>query len=169
MNNSSGVNSSDVNSSDVKSGSTSLSTQLGGAARTLGRWLIAIGLIGAGLAHLTFARQEFQAQVPSWFPVDADIVVLASGVVEIALGLAIIVAPARYRRLVGWVIAAFFVAIFPGNIAQYLDGTDAFGLDSDAERLLRLFFQPVFIAAALWSTGAVPPTDGDRSRRPPQP
>lgn len=46
------------------------------------------------------------------------------------------------------------MAIFPGNVAQYVEGTDAFGLDSDRARLVRLFFQPLLVAWALWSTGA---------------
>ena len=117
------------------------------------RWLLGAALVLAGVGHLTFQREEFQAQVPDWFPVDADLVVVLSGVVEIVLGLALLLL-SRHRVLVGWVVAAFFVAIFPGNIAQYVEGTDAFGLDSDAERFVRLFFQPVLVAWALWSTGA---------------
>lgn len=113
------------------------------------------GFLGfAGTAHLTFAREEFDAQVPSWMPVDTDVVVVVSGVVEIVLGLALLFAPARYRPHVGWAVAAFFVAIFPGNIAQYVESNDAFGLDTDRARLTRLFFQPVLVAWALWATGA---------------
>jgi uncharacterized membrane protein len=110
-------------------------------------------LLTAGAAHLFWARAEFQAQVPSWLPVDDDLVVLASGAVEIVLGIALI-AVRRHRAAVGWVTAAFFIVIFPGNIAQYVEGTDAFGLDTDAARAARLAFQPVLVAAALWSTGA---------------
>lgn len=121
--------------------------------RSVARWLLGGALVFAGTGHLTFQREEFQAQVPDWFPVDADLVVLLSGVVEITLGLALVFA-SRYRALVGWVTAAFFVVIFPGNIAQWLEGTDAFGLDTDTKRFVRLFFQPVLVAWALWSTGA---------------
>jgi uncharacterized membrane protein len=117
------------------------------------RWLLGSALVLAGVGHLTFQREEFQAQVPDWFPVDADLVVVLSGVVEIVLGLALLFL-SGHRVLVGWVVAAFFVAIFPGNIAQYVEGTDAFGLDTDTERFVRLFFQPVLVAWALWSTGA---------------
>ena len=109
-------------------------------------------MVGAGVLHLTIQREEFQAQVPDWFPVDADLTVLASGVAEIALGAAFVALPRR-RRLVGALLAAFFVVIFPGNIAQYLEGTDAFGLDTDRERLLRLFFQPVLVLLALFGGG----------------
>jgi uncharacterized membrane protein len=134
--------------------------------RTLGRVALGLFLAGAGTGHLTFAREEFQAQVPPWVPLDEDVVVVASGVVEVLLGLALLFTPRRHRPLVGWVAAAFFVAIFPGNIAQYLDGADAFGLDTDRARFVRLFFQPVLVAWALWSTGAWRAwrERGDRSR-----
>lgn len=121
--------------------------------RTLARWLLGAILAGAGISHLTFARDEFRAQVPDWFPVDDDPVVLISGLVEISLGAALL-AWARGRVTVGFVVAAFFVAIFPGNIAQYVEGTDAFGLDTDRKRLVRLFFQPVLVLWALWATAA---------------
>ena len=121
--------------------------------RTAGRWLLGGALVYAGAAHLSFAREEFRAQVPNWFPVDADVVVLGSGVVEIGLGTALLAWRAR-RVEVGLATAAFFIAVFPGNIAQYVEGTDAFGLDSDRARLIRLGFQPLLVAWALWSTGA---------------
>lgn len=121
--------------------------------RTIGRWALGGALLVAGTGHLTVQRQEFQAQVPTWFPVDDDVVVVASGVVELALGAALLVARRR-RQAVGLVVAGFFIAIFPGNIAQYVEGTDAFGLDSDAKRFVRLLFQPVLVLWALWATGA---------------
>ncbi len=123
-------------------------------ARTVGRVTLGSGLAFAGVSHLTVGRQEFQAQVPSWVPLDPDVVVVASGVVEIALGLALVVTPRRHRPALGWVVAAFFVAIFPGNIAQYVERTDGFGLDTDRARAIRLAFQPLLVLWALWSTGA---------------
>ena len=128
---------------------------------------IALGLmlVTAGASHLTFAREPFKAQVPDWIPLDKDTVVLQSGVVEIALGSAILLTQAKHRPLVGRVAGAFFTAIFPGNIAQYQHHRNAFGLDTDAKRLTRLFFQPALVAWALWSTGATrraipPPAPG---------
>ena len=115
--------------------------------------LLGAALIYAGITHLTTNRTEFQAQVPTWVPLSADFVVLASGVVEIALGIAL--ASLQYRRQVGWLTAAFFIAIFPGNISQYLNGIDAFGLDTDQARLTRLFFQPVLVLWALWACGVI--------------
>ena len=103
--------------------------------------------------HLTVARTEFLAQVPNWVPLDGELVVVLSGIVEIILGAALIVLP-QYRVLVGLVTAVFFVAIFPGNISQYLNGIDAFGLNSDTARAVRLLFQPLLVLWALWSTGA---------------
>jgi len=122
------------------------------AARTAARLLLGAAMVGAGVTHLTTQRREFRAQVPDWFPVDEDLTVLGSGVVEIALGASFIALP-RKKRLVGGLLAAFFVLIFPGNIAQYVEGTDAFGLDTDRKRLVRLFFQPVLVLWALFGGG----------------
>lgn len=121
--------------------------------RTFARWLLGATLVFAGLSHLFWARDTFQAQVPEWLPLDVDFVVVASGVVEIVLGAALVVL-SRQRVLVGWIVAAFFVAVFPGNINQLISHTDAFGLDSDLSRWLRLPFQPLLILWALWSTEA---------------
>lgn len=121
--------------------------------RTLARLLLGAFLLLAGTGHLTFQRAEFLAQVPRWLPLDADFVVLASGVVELLLGAALLLL-GRWRVPVGLVVAAFFVAVFPGNLNQYLHGLSAFGLDTDRARLIRLFFQPVLVLWALWSTGA---------------
>ena len=119
--------------------------------RKAAQMLLGGALTYAGITHLTTNRTEFQAQVPTWVPLSADFVVLASGVVEIALGIAL--ASLQYRRQIGWITAAFFVAIFPGNISQYVNGIDAFGLDTDQARLTRLFFQPLLVLWALWGTG----------------
>lgn len=118
------------------------------------RVLLGAGLLFAGIAHLTFARREFQSQVPDWVPTDKDFVVIASGIVEITLGGAAIVL-GQLRVPIGWIIAAFFVAVFPGNISQYVTRSDAFGLESDAARGIRLVFQPLLVLWALWSCGAL--------------
>ena len=110
-------------------------------------------LLFAGISHLTWAREEFVAQVPKSLPLSDDAVVLLSGVAELALGAGLL-ALTKQRVPVGLSTAAFFVAIFPGNVAQYLNGVDAFGLDTDNKRFARLFFQPVLVAWALHSTGA---------------
>ena len=107
----------------------------------------------AGFTHLSTNRIEFQAQVPTILQSQADFVVIASGVVEIILGISLIVL-FKYRTYVGWIVAAFFIAVFPGNISQYINGTDAFGLDTDQARAIRLLFQPLLVIWALWSTGA---------------
>lgn len=125
-------------------------------ARAIAQAALGLTLIGTGTGHMTFQREEFQAQVPPWVPVDPDVVVLASGVAELALGAALLTAWKQPRRaIVGAITAAFFIAIFPGNIAQLTGRVDAFGLDSDLKRALRLPFQPVLIAWALVSTDAL--------------
>jgi uncharacterized membrane protein len=115
--------------------------------------ILGLALIFTGVGHLTTRRLEFQAQVPDQLQQWANEVVLISGVIEIALGIALLVLW-KYRVLVGWTVALFFVAIFWGNISQFVNGVDAFGLDSGAERFVRLLFQPVLVAWALLSTGA---------------
>ncbi len=121
------------------------------ALKLTSRLLLGFALLFTGTGHLTFARDTFQAQVPDWLPLEPDFVVLASGLVEIGLGLSLI-AFNRHQRFVGIVTAIFFIAIFPGNISQYLSGTDAFGLNTDEARFVRLFFQPILLIWALWST-----------------
>lgn len=122
--------------------------------RTVGRLVLGAELVFAGVAHLTFAREAFQAQVPPWLPLDADAVVLGSGVVEIGLGVALVLAGPRRRVAVGWLVAGFFVAVLPGNVSQLVTRTDAFGLDTDTARAVRLLFQPLLVLWALWSTDA---------------
>lgn len=119
--------------------------------QTAARLALGGALVFAGVGHLTFARQEFRAQVPEWVPFDVDTTVLASGVAEIGLGAALAVLPTERRR-VGVVAAGFFAAVFPGNVSQYLHRRDGFGLDTDRKRAIRLVFQPLLIAWALWST-----------------
>jgi len=119
-------------------------------SQTIGRWVLAGCLFIAGTSHLAWNSDEFLAQVPGWVPVSAALVVFVSGVVEIALAIALAAVPRR-RRQVGWVVAAFFVAVFPGNISQFVTQTDAFGLNSDFARGVRLLFQPVLVVWALWS------------------
>ncbi|TDW74047.1 putative membrane protein [Curtobacterium sp. PhB25] len=116
------------------------------------RVLLGLALVFAGTSHLTFARKEFTAQVPEFVPLSEDATVLASGVAEITLGSALVLAPKPARRFVGSVAALFFTVIFPGNLSQWVNRRDAFGLDTDEKRVARLFGQPLLIAAALWST-----------------
>ena len=121
---------------------------------------IALGafLLSAGISHLGSNRTEFLAQVPTWLPLDADFVVVASGLVEITLGVLLITTVLifkKYRRQIGLITAIFFILIFPGNINQYVNQIDAFGLDTDTKRLIRLFFQPLLVIWALWSTNVI--------------
>ena len=119
--------------------------------RAVARIALGGALVLAGTSHLTFARHDFRAQVPPWVPLDVDAVVLMSGVVEIGLGLLLVFLP-RHQRRIGLLAAVFFVAVLPGNIAQLTEHRDAFGLDTDTKRALRLLGQPVLVAWAWWST-----------------
>ena len=126
--------------------------------KTILQLLLGAFLASAGRSHLGSNRLAFQAQVPTWLPLDPDFVVIASGLVEITLGALLIITALilkRYRGLVGLMAAAFFVLIFPGNINQYVNHLNAFGLDTDTKRFIRLLFQPLLVAWALWSSGAI--------------
>lgn len=123
-------------------------------AQDAARTALGLMLATTGTSHLTFARDEFKAQVPPWVPLDPDTVVLQSGVAELTLAAALLFLP-QHKAIVGHIAGAFFVAIFPGNIAQYTHRRNAFGLNTDRKRFARLFFQPLLVAWALWSTGAL--------------
>ncbi len=120
--------------------------------KNVARIFLGSTLIFAGLSHLTFARKAFKAQVPDWVPLPKDETVVYSGLAEIALGSSLVLTDEKHQEAVGKVAAAFFTAVFPGNISQYVNRRSAFGLDTDRKRLFRLFFQPVLIYWALKST-----------------
>ena len=126
------------------------------ALKPLLQLLLGAFLTSAGISHLGSNRTEFLAQVPTWLPLNADFVVVASGIVEITLGISLITTTfilTQYRKKVGIVVAIFFILIFPGNINQYVNSIDAFGLDTDQKRLIRLFFQPLLVIWAVWASG----------------
>lgn len=124
------------------------------AVRTAARKLLGGTLIFTGVSHLTFARRQFRAQVPDWVPLTKDRTVVLSGLAEIALGSTVVLAGPAHRKAVGRLAAVFFVAVFPGNVSQYVNRRNAFGLNTDAKRLARLFLQPVLVFQALRSGGA---------------
>lgn len=117
------------------------------------RILLGALLSFTGIGHLTWLNVPFQSQVPVWVPLEPSLVVYLSGIVELLIGLSLLFLSSK-RVIVGWVAAIFFVLIFPGNLAQYLSGTDAFGLNTDTLRLVRLFLHPLLVIWPLWSTGA---------------
>ena len=137
----------------MKPDNKNLQLEKPGILQTIFRILLGAFLIFTGVNHLTFARVDFLAQVPPWVPLDGDLVVVLSGIAEIALGLGLVWL-AKQHVLVGLATAAFFVLIFPGNISQYVNRIDAFGLNTDQARFIRLFFQPLLVIWALWATGA---------------
>jgi uncharacterized membrane protein len=137
----------------MKSESTTVQNQKPSVYQNAGRIILGCFLLLAGISHLTWSRTEFLAQVPPWLPIDPDWVVLLSGFVEIVLGLSLLFV-LKQRVKVGWIVALFFVLVFPGNIAQLVEHRNAFGLDTEAARWARLPFQPILIIVALWSTGA---------------
>ncbi|MDO9457173.1 MauE/DoxX family redox-associated membrane protein [Nocardioides sp.] len=120
--------------------------------RVVGRVLLAGALLVAGVAHFR-STDEFLGQVPTFLPLREEIVIV-SGVVELALGVALLVLRGRRLAVLGLVVAVFFVAVFPGNVWQAVHGSSSFGLDSTTSRVVRLFFQPLLVVWALWCTDA---------------
>jgi len=124
--------------------------------RDIARWALAAGLGFMGVAHFVQTR-GFRPLIPDWATritrLDKDAIVIASGAAEIALAAGLLALP-KERRRIGWATAAFFVAVFPGNVQQWRTHRSAPGLDTDTKRLVRLFLQPALIAWALWSTHA---------------
>lgn len=130
-------------------------------SRAVARWILALALGAIGVTHFVSTR-GFRVVVPDWATritrLDKDAIVIASGAAEVALAAGLIALP-RERRRVGWATAAFFVAVFPGNVHQWRTRRSTPGLDTDARRLGRLFLQPLLVVWALWATG-------DQDRRP---
>ena len=120
-------------------------------SKTVARKLLGGMLIFTGVSHLTFARQAFLAQVPDWVPLKKDDTVALSGVAELALGGALLLAGPSHQKAVSRLAAAFFVAIFPGNVSQYMNRRSAFGLDTDRKRFIRLLLQPLLVLWAIKS------------------
>ena len=121
------------------------------------RVILGIAMLYIGIGHFTFSRIEFQAQVPTWLASEEnliDFVILASGIIEIILG-ALMIWGGKVKVKTGIALAIFYILIFPGNINQYVNGIDAFNLNTDTKRLVRLFFQPILLLWALWSTGGL--------------
>ncbi len=122
--------------------------------RTAGRWLLIVLLAAAGVSHLTWGRRGYRIVVPDWSTrltgLDKDAIVVGSGVVELMLAGAVATMPRE--RSVGWLVAAFFVAVFPGNVHQWRTGRPAPMLRTDRARFVRLLLQPVLVVWALWAT-----------------
>lgn len=125
---------------------------LPGVVVVAARLLLAAFLLVAGVGHLV-ATDEFLGQTPTFLPW-REAIVIVSGLVEIALGAVLVVLRGAGLARWGWVVAVFFVAVFPGNVWQLVNGSDSFGLDTTTGRVVRLFFQPLLVAWALWCTGA---------------
>ena len=118
------------------------------------RWrtALAAGMAVAGVMHFA-TPLPFVQHLPAIIPM-REAVIYASGVVEIALGLALL-GPSRWRPYVGILLAAFLVAVFPGNLYVAVAGVAVDGQPGGIYPWLRLPFQALFIWLALWSTHAV--------------
>ena len=121
------------------------------------RILLGLIMIYIGIGHLTFLQITFQAQVPSWLTKQKnliDLIIITSGIIEIILGILMVVG-GKLKVKTGIFLAIFYVLIFPGNINQYVNEIDAFNLNTDTSRFMRLLFQPILVLLALFSSGGL--------------
>ena len=118
--------------------------------RALARWILALALGAIGIVHFVSTR-GFRVVVPDWATkatrLDKDAIVIASGAAEVALAVGLLALPKERRRM-GFATAAFFVAVFPGNVHQWRTRRSTPGLDTEARRFGRLFLQPLLV---LWA------------------
>jgi len=117
--------------------------------RRAARLGMAIAMAFAGASHLVLATPFIQ-HLPPWVPLRVEIV-LISGLVEIALGLALLLRPPTRRR-VGVALALYLVAVLPGNVYVAVFDVEVDGQPGGAYPWVRLPLQLLFIAWALWST-----------------
>ena len=121
------------------------------------RILLGLIMIYVGIGHLTFLQIDFQAQVPTWLTKQTkliDLIIITSGIIEIILGILMVVG-GKLKVKTGISLAIFYVLIFPGNINQYVNEIDAFNLNTDTSRFIRLLFQPILVLLALFSSGGL--------------
>jgi len=118
--------------------------------RIVVRWLLTAMYLAAGIAHLR-SPQFFLPITPGWVPAP-EAVILWTGIVELA-GAAALAQPfsPALRRLAGWSLAAYALCVWPANISHMLidDGANL------GYHIPRMIAQPLFIWAALWSSGAI--------------
>jgi uncharacterized membrane protein len=125
----------------------------GGGWRHHARWGLAVAMVFAGVSHLLMPT-PFVQHLPEWVP-GRDPLVALTGVLEIALGVALVYSKQR-RSLAGLAVAAFLVAVFPANVYVAVAAVDVEGQPGGAYPWIRLPFQALFIAWALWSTRPQP-------------
>jgi len=126
-------------------------------ARSAGRVGLAVGMAFAGIAHLAMPT-PFLQHLPPWTPA-AEAIIFVTGSIEIGLGAALLWRQ-PWRQRAGLALAAYLVAVFPGNVYVAVAEVDVDGQPGGWYPWLRLPFQALFIAWALWSTRR--PPDADR-------
>ena len=106
----------------------------------------------SGYGHLFLAAEEIELLVPAWSPISPKAMVIVTGYIEITIGLAFIFLRSKIH-IVGWILVVFLILVFPGNLYQYSNEIDAFGLNTPGKRLARLFLQPFIILWVLYVSG----------------
>jgi uncharacterized membrane protein len=132
---------------------------------------LAIAMAVAGVFHLV-QPDPFVQHLPDWVA-GREALVFLTGLAEIALGAALL-GPRAWRSNAGRLLAAYLVAVFPANVYVAVAAVDVDGQPGGPYPWIRLPFQALFVAWALWSTRtearvpvpAAQSVAGDRDRTP---
>jgi uncharacterized membrane protein len=116
------------------------------------RLAMALALVLIGADHWIHPAR-YLAMMPPWIPLHLELV-LFTGAAEIAGGLGLLIP--NTRRLAGVMLAIYFVAVFPANIHNALNGLSVDGLpDARWYYWVRLPFQPLAIWWALYAAEVI--------------
>lgn len=116
------------------------------------RLVLGVLMVFVGVLHFT-KTDFFIAIMPPYLPLHRELVLL-SGAIEIALGIALLIP--RTAQLAGLGCIALYIAVFPANIHMAMH-PELFPDISPTALYIRLPIQGVLIAWAWWCTRAKNP------------
>ncbi|MET3180738.1 UNVERIFIED_ORG: putative membrane protein [Variovorax guangxiensis] len=129
------------------------------------RWGMGLGFLFTGIDHFVSASTRYAPMIPDALAQHALAWVYLTGVAELAGGLGLLVPLSVYERLglpnlrkqAGIWLSVMLVCVVAANINVALKGQTVQGLEFGAWYFwIRPLFQPVFIAWALYCSGAWP-------------
>lgn len=120
--------------------------------KSLGSWFFAVFFFYAGLMH--FVQEEsFTAIVPPFIPFP-KLIVWTTGLMELVFAILLILP--RYRKLAGFLLAPFLLAVLPANIHMAMNNIPFGEMSATPTTLwLRVALQFPLILSILWVTGNI--------------
>ena len=120
--------------------------------KSLGSWFFAGFFFYAGLMH--FVQEEsFTAIVPPFIPFP-KLIVWTTGLMELVFAILLILP--RYRKLAGFLLAPFLLAVLPANIHMAMNNIPFGEMSATPTTLwLRVALQFPLILSILWVTGNI--------------